>query len=179
MQSVGFTAAPFFIIAAIWFFLFGLCLSLICLCYCCCRREPYGYSKTAYALSLIFLILFTVAAMYILLSLPLSSIFVSRSPLTMLSFYFVVSELDVLFCTRVNESFTIVRQRPWTMWWIKPKQLWRNLTMFLSIFQQLSKLEWIEFFFLLMSELTSMRFKARLTLLLPPSEFGHRITRET
>ncbi|XP_058221861.1 uncharacterized protein LOC131331916 isoform X1 [Rhododendron vialii] len=60
--SVGFTAAPFFIIAAIWFFLFGLCLSLICLCYCCCRREPYGYSKTAYALSLIFLILFTVAA---------------------------------------------------------------------------------------------------------------------
>lgn len=60
--SVGFTAAPFFIIAAIWFFIFGLCLSLICLCYCCCRREQYGYSKTAYALSLIFLILFTVAA---------------------------------------------------------------------------------------------------------------------
>ncbi|KAG5540973.1 hypothetical protein RHGRI_021009 [Rhododendron griersonianum] len=60
--SVGFTAAPFFIIAAIWFFLFGLCLSLICLCYCCCRREPYGYSKIAYALSLIFLILFNVAA---------------------------------------------------------------------------------------------------------------------
>ncbi|GFY96910.1 hypothetical protein Acr_11g0012160 [Actinidia rufa] len=61
-RSVAFTAAPFFVIAAVWFLVFGLCLSLICLCYCCCRREPYGYSRTAYALSLIFLILFTVAA---------------------------------------------------------------------------------------------------------------------
>ncbi|KAK4757290.1 hypothetical protein SAY87_007417 [Trapa incisa] len=60
--SVGFTAAPFFVIAAVWFVLFGLTLSLICLCYCCCRREPYGYSRIAYALSLIILILFTVAA---------------------------------------------------------------------------------------------------------------------
>ncbi|KAJ9163022.1 hypothetical protein P3X46_022744 [Hevea brasiliensis] len=60
--SVGFTAAPFFIIAGIWFVLFGLCLAFICLCYCCCRREPYGYSRICYALSLIFLILFTIAA---------------------------------------------------------------------------------------------------------------------
>ncbi|CAL5431338.1 unnamed protein product [Camellia sinensis] len=60
--SVALTAAPFFVIAAIWFVVFGLCLSFICLCYFCCRREPYGYSRTAYALSLIFLILFTVAA---------------------------------------------------------------------------------------------------------------------
>ncbi|CAK9134518.1 unnamed protein product [Ilex paraguariensis] len=60
--SVGFTAAPLFVIAAIWFVVFGLCLSLICLCYCCCPREPYGYSRTAYALSLILLILFTIAA---------------------------------------------------------------------------------------------------------------------
>uniref|UniRef100_A0A9I9CYM1 Transmembrane protein n=1 Tax=Cucumis melo TaxID=3656 RepID=A0A9I9CYM1_CUCME len=60
--SVAFTAAPFFVIAGIWFIVFGLSLFLICLCYCCCRREPYGYSRLAYALSLIFLILFTIAA---------------------------------------------------------------------------------------------------------------------
>ncbi|KAF4392126.1 hypothetical protein F8388_004455 [Cannabis sativa] len=60
--SVGFTAAPFFVIALVWFVIFGLCLSLICLCYCCCSGEPYGYSRIAYALSLIMLILFTIAA---------------------------------------------------------------------------------------------------------------------
>ncbi|XP_047327881.1 uncharacterized protein LOC124931460 [Impatiens glandulifera] len=60
--SVAFTSAPFFVIAAVWFILFGLCLSFICLCYCCCRGEPYGYSKFAYALSLILLIFFTISA---------------------------------------------------------------------------------------------------------------------
>ncbi|KAL5850238.1 hypothetical protein ACOSQ4_008251 [Xanthoceras sorbifolium] len=60
--SVSFTAAPLFVIAAIWFVGFGLCLSLICLCHFCCAREPYGYSRIAYALSLVFLILFTIAA---------------------------------------------------------------------------------------------------------------------
>ncbi|CAN4097899.1 unnamed protein product [Withania somnifera] len=60
--SVAFTAAPFFITALIWFVVFGLCLLLICLCSCCCKREPYGYSAVAYTLSLIFLVLFTCAA---------------------------------------------------------------------------------------------------------------------
>ncbi|XP_009787592.1 uncharacterized protein [Nicotiana sylvestris] len=60
--SVAFTAAPFFVVALIWFVIFGLCLVSICLCYCCCRRVPYGYSRIAYALSLILLILFTIAA---------------------------------------------------------------------------------------------------------------------
>lgn len=60
--SVAFTAVPFFALAAAWFVLFGLCLSLICLCYCCCPREPYGYSRLAYALSLILLIFFTIVA---------------------------------------------------------------------------------------------------------------------
>lgn len=60
--SVAFTAAPFFVIALIWFVIFALCLLFICLCYCCCRRVPYGYSRTAYALSLILLILFTITA---------------------------------------------------------------------------------------------------------------------
>lgn len=63
MQSVAFTAVPFFVVGGIWFVLFGLTLSLICLVYCCCRRERYGYSRIAYALSLIFLVLFTIAAM--------------------------------------------------------------------------------------------------------------------
>ncbi|KAL5697793.1 hypothetical protein ACHQM5_028909 [Ranunculus cassubicifolius] len=60
--SVGFTAAPLFVIAIVWFIVFGLTLSLVCCCYCCCPHAPYGYSRTAYALSLILLILFTVAA---------------------------------------------------------------------------------------------------------------------
>ncbi|KAL3360923.1 hypothetical protein AABB24_014047 [Solanum stoloniferum] len=60
--SVSFTAAPFFVVALIWFVIFALCLLFICLCYCCCRRVPYGYSRTAYALSLILLILFTITA---------------------------------------------------------------------------------------------------------------------
>ncbi|XP_050213917.1 uncharacterized protein LOC126665232 [Mercurialis annua] len=60
--SVALTAAPFFVVGAVWFVFFGVCLACICLCYCCCRREPYGYSRTCYALSLIFLILFTICA---------------------------------------------------------------------------------------------------------------------
>ncbi|KAJ8641244.1 hypothetical protein MRB53_017938 [Persea americana] len=60
--SVGFTAVPLFVIALIWFVGFGLALLLICCCYCCFPRRRYGYSRTAYALSLIFLIFFTIAA---------------------------------------------------------------------------------------------------------------------
>lgn len=62
IYSVAFTAAPMFVIAALWFVGFGLCLLLLCLCFCCCQRRSYGYSRTAYALSLILLSLFTVAA---------------------------------------------------------------------------------------------------------------------
>ncbi|CAN8258053.1 unnamed protein product [Cochlearia groenlandica] len=60
--SVGYTAAPFIVIAGVWFVFFGLCLSFICLCYCCCSHRPYGYNRVAYALSLILLISFTIAA---------------------------------------------------------------------------------------------------------------------
>ncbi|CAI9092656.1 OLC1v1027966C1 [Oldenlandia corymbosa var. corymbosa] len=60
--SVGYTAVPFFLVAGIWFLVFGLCLLLMCLYFSCCRKEPYGYSRTAYALSLILLIFFTVVA---------------------------------------------------------------------------------------------------------------------
>ncbi|KAA8540523.1 hypothetical protein F0562_024558 [Nyssa sinensis] len=62
ISSVFFTATPLFLIAAIWFLGFGLCLLLLCLCFCCCQRRNYGYSRTAYALSLIFLSFFTIAA---------------------------------------------------------------------------------------------------------------------
>ncbi|XP_038890635.1 uncharacterized protein LOC120080138 [Benincasa hispida] len=60
--SVALTAIPFVVIAIAWFVLFGICLFITCLCCCCCRREPYGYSRTAYALSLAFLIFFTISA---------------------------------------------------------------------------------------------------------------------
>lgn len=71
MQSVGFTAVPLFAIAAIWFLGFGLCLLIVSVCYFCCQRQTYGYSRTAYALSLIFLVLFTIATMYLPLSLQI------------------------------------------------------------------------------------------------------------
>lgn len=62
-SSVGFSAAPLFIISLAWFLIFGLCLLTISVCHFCCRREQrIGYSRVAYILSLILLILFTLAA---------------------------------------------------------------------------------------------------------------------
>lgn len=60
--SVAFTAVPFFVVAAVWFVIFGLTLVCTCLYFCCCRSAPYGYSRVCYALSLIFLALFTISA---------------------------------------------------------------------------------------------------------------------
>ncbi|KMT18993.1 hypothetical protein BVRB_2g030900 [Beta vulgaris subsp. vulgaris] len=61
--SAGFSAAPLFIISLTWFLVFGLCLLIISLCHFCCRREQrFGYSRVAYILSLVLLILFTLAA---------------------------------------------------------------------------------------------------------------------
>ncbi|KAG6383593.1 hypothetical protein SASPL_156646 [Salvia splendens] len=62
ISSVAYTAVPFFIVGAIWFVVFGLCLIITCLYFCCCRKAPYGYSRVAYALSLILLTFFTIAA---------------------------------------------------------------------------------------------------------------------
>ncbi|GMN47420.1 hypothetical protein TIFTF001_016603 [Ficus carica] len=102
--SVAFTAVPLFVIAAIWFIVFGLCLSLICLCYCCCPREPYGYSRTAYALSLILLILFTIAAMrWALIIVAAVMLF-----LTFLGFLFSVFGLRVLVYTLVIVGWILV-----------------------------------------------------------------------
>ncbi|XP_060205235.1 uncharacterized protein LOC132633057 [Lycium barbarum] len=60
--SVAYTGASLFLIALFWFVACGICLLLVCICCCCCRRGRYGYSRTAYALSLIFLSAFTIAA---------------------------------------------------------------------------------------------------------------------
>ncbi|XP_047964674.1 uncharacterized protein LOC125209108 [Salvia hispanica] len=60
--SVAYTAVPFFIVGAIWFVVFGVCLIITCLYFCCCRKAPYGYSRVAYALSLILLTFFTISA---------------------------------------------------------------------------------------------------------------------
>ncbi|KAK9141784.1 hypothetical protein Syun_011184 [Stephania yunnanensis] len=60
--SVGYTAAPLFVVAAAWFVIFGLTLFLSCCYYCCCSQRRYGYSRAAYALSLILLTLFTISA---------------------------------------------------------------------------------------------------------------------
>ncbi|XP_019453108.1 PREDICTED: uncharacterized protein LOC109354813 [Lupinus angustifolius] len=62
VTSVISTAVPFFGAAVVWFVIFVLFLTIICLCYCCCPGTSCGYSKSAYALSLIFLIIFTLAA---------------------------------------------------------------------------------------------------------------------
>uniref|UniRef100_A0A0D9VM86 Uncharacterized protein n=1 Tax=Leersia perrieri TaxID=77586 RepID=A0A0D9VM86_9ORYZ len=61
-ESVGYTAAPLFAIALVWFVLFFLVMLGICCKHCCCPHRRYTYSRTAYALSLILLILFTCAA---------------------------------------------------------------------------------------------------------------------
>ncbi|KAH0457440.1 hypothetical protein IEQ34_012755 [Dendrobium chrysotoxum] len=60
--SVGFTAAPLFIIALVWFVIFGLILISSACYYCCCRRPIDSYSRVAYAISLILLLFFTLAA---------------------------------------------------------------------------------------------------------------------
>lgn len=60
--SVAYTGAPLFIIALFWFVACAISLLLVCICCCCCRRGRYGYSRTAYALSLILLSAFTIAA---------------------------------------------------------------------------------------------------------------------
>ncbi|CAN1828458.1 hypothetical protein LINPERHAP1_LOCUS32236 [Linum perenne] len=61
-QSVGFTAAPLFLVGLIWFLGFGICLLLGCLCHFCCKKKIHGYSRIAYAISLICLVLFSIAA---------------------------------------------------------------------------------------------------------------------
>ncbi|CAL0307086.1 unnamed protein product [Lupinus luteus] len=62
VTSVISTAIPFFAAATVWFLIFLFTLSIICVCYCCFPEKSYGYSKLAYALSMTFLVIFTLAA---------------------------------------------------------------------------------------------------------------------
>ncbi|KAL5213230.1 hypothetical protein ABZP36_024077 [Zizania latifolia] len=62
--SVGFTAAPIFAAAGIWFAVFGVALFLAGCCFCCCPGRGGGgsYSCTALTVSLVLLLAFTAAA---------------------------------------------------------------------------------------------------------------------
>nr|AAD23664.1 hypothetical protein [Arabidopsis thaliana] len=62
--SVSYTAVPLFVLAAVWFLGFGICLLVICMCHICHRTNSVGYSKVAYVVSLIFLLIFTVIAIF-------------------------------------------------------------------------------------------------------------------
>ncbi|KAG9141714.1 hypothetical protein Leryth_022037 [Lithospermum erythrorhizon] len=60
--SLAYSAAPLFLTSGIWFVGVGLSMVLSCVSCFCYRQRRYGYSKSAYACSVIFLILFTTAA---------------------------------------------------------------------------------------------------------------------
>ncbi|KAL6335829.1 hypothetical protein AAG906_040545 [Vitis piasezkii] len=59
-SSVGFTAAPLFLISAFWFLGFGIYLLIICFRHCCSQRQHYVHEKIQRTL-LSFLMLFTTA----------------------------------------------------------------------------------------------------------------------
>ncbi|KAM0872156.1 hypothetical protein ACQ4PT_038904 [Festuca glaucescens] len=60
--SVGFSAAPVFAAAGIWFAVFGAALFLAGCCYCCCPSRSTSYSRAALVISLLLLLVFTAAA---------------------------------------------------------------------------------------------------------------------
>ncbi|KAK3152322.1 hypothetical protein QOZ80_2BG0157370 [Eleusine coracana subsp. coracana] len=61
--SVGFTAAPVFAAAAVWFVVFGIALFLAGCCFCCCcTGRATSYSRACLAVSLLLLLAATAAA---------------------------------------------------------------------------------------------------------------------
>ncbi|KAK4755871.1 hypothetical protein SAY87_009628 [Trapa incisa] len=59
--SVGFSAAPLFAAAAIWFVGFGVFLLVSALCYFCRKiEEPKEHSRAAYLISLVLLVVFAI-----------------------------------------------------------------------------------------------------------------------
>ncbi|XP_020535333.2 uncharacterized protein LOC105635043 [Jatropha curcas] len=60
--SVAYTAAPILLITVIWFLGIAVTLLVLCIRRCFCQLKNYGYSRTAYVLSLTFLIFFTISA---------------------------------------------------------------------------------------------------------------------
>ncbi|KAL2534860.1 hypothetical protein Adt_08211 [Abeliophyllum distichum] len=61
LYSVAYSGVGPLIFAGIWLVFFGVFMLCLCFRHCCCRRKSYGYSRTAYAVSLILLLLFTTA----------------------------------------------------------------------------------------------------------------------
>ncbi|WVZ77596.1 hypothetical protein U9M48_025449 [Paspalum notatum var. saurae] len=62
--SVGFTAAPVFAAAGVWFVVFGIGLFLAGCCFCCCRGSgrAASHSRACFAVSLALLLVATAAA---------------------------------------------------------------------------------------------------------------------
>lgn len=61
-QSVGFTAAPVFAAATVWFVVFGIVLFVAACCFCCCPGRASSYSRACLAISLLLLLAVTAAA---------------------------------------------------------------------------------------------------------------------
>ncbi|VFQ83431.1 unnamed protein product [Cuscuta campestris] len=59
--STGYASLGPFVTAVLWFIIFPMWVFCMCIRCCCCPRKTYGYSRHAYNLSLIFLILLTIA----------------------------------------------------------------------------------------------------------------------
>ncbi|CAD6338887.1 unnamed protein product [Miscanthus lutarioriparius] len=67
LASAGFSAAPVFAFAALWFVAVAAAALVACCCSCCCCRggggsSSYSYSRRVFALSLLLLLVFTAAA---------------------------------------------------------------------------------------------------------------------
>ncbi|XP_062217276.1 uncharacterized protein LOC133917390 [Phragmites australis] len=60
--SVGFTAAPVFAAAGVWFVVLGLALFLAACCFCCCPGRGGSYSRACLVVSLVLLLVVTAAA---------------------------------------------------------------------------------------------------------------------
>ncbi|KAL3535944.1 hypothetical protein ACH5RR_004405 [Cinchona calisaya] len=62
LASVAFSAAGPIVFAIIWFVVFAVFLLCLCCRCCCCSRKSYGYSPTAYTISVVCLAVCTIAA---------------------------------------------------------------------------------------------------------------------
>ncbi|KAL6603759.1 hypothetical protein ACP70R_044120 [Stipagrostis hirtigluma subsp. patula] len=63
LASAGFSAAPVFVVAALWFVAVAAAALVACCCRCCCGGgSKYSYSRRVLALSLVILLLATAAA---------------------------------------------------------------------------------------------------------------------
>jgi len=66
VQSAGFSAAPVFVLAALWFVAVAAAALLACCCRCCRGDRGggsnYSYSRRVFAITLVLLIVFTAAA---------------------------------------------------------------------------------------------------------------------